>query len=337
MIEGVDYSDGRPSPAGLVNVGKHFAGRYVGAGFGPKMLLKSEAVELSDAGLMIVSLVEGASDGALGGYGAGVQHATQARQWHANQGFPWPVPCYFAVDFDVTAEQWPTVASYLEGAASVIGLPFVGIYGGIRAMEWAQRDDVASWFFQTYAWSGGLWAPGVHIEQYQNDVYIVGGTVDLDRAPTVEYGGWNMTSNPPPAQPTTDSQKLDWLVWSVGRGAPVQPPGEGNEAITYWAGHVTTRLAALQAAVDALAAHEGTTPPACDLTPVLTGLTALSNQMSGLGSGATVDAVAVAKALAADPALVAQLGQAVAAQLAAIQGEITLSGTLAATVKPPTP
>jgi hypothetical protein len=301
------------------------------------MLLRAEAIELSDAGLMIVSLVEGASDGALGGHSAGVQHATQARQWHIDQGFPWPVPCYFAVDFDVTSAQWPTVVAYLQGAASVIGLPFVGIYGGIHAVEWAQHDGVASWFFQTYAWSGGLWAPGVHIEQYQNDVYIVGGTVDLDRAPTVEYGGWNMTQA---FTPEETAQSVNDNAWALNAIEHLAEKTQGGRYKGVPA-EISTLLLRVDANVAAI--HDGLAKPIVtqagevDLTPVLTGLTALSNQLSDMQTGAAVDAVAVARALAADPTLVAQLGQAVAAQLAAIQGEITLSGTLAATVKPPTP
>lgn len=335
MIEGVDYSDARPSPTGLVAVGKQFAGRYVGAGSGQKLLQADEARALSDAGLKIVSLVEGASDGALGGRAMGVQHAEQFRQWHADRGFPWPVPGYFAVDFDVQAAQWPAVRDYFQGVASTIGLPYTGIYGGLNAMRWAQSDDIARWFFQTYAWSAGTWDGGLHIEQYHNDVGLVGGQVDLDRALTPDYGGWTMTTNPPPPPATTDSQKLDWLVWSVGRGAPHQPPDQGNEAMTYWAGHVTDRLVALQAAVDALSTKETTPPAPCDLTPVLDAIAALNTQVQQIEPATTVDAVAIGRAMVADPAFVTALAAAVAGQLSAIQASITLSGTMAGGITPP--
>jgi Domain of unknown function (DUF1906) len=334
VIEGVDYSASRPSPSGLVNVGKLFVGRYVGAGYGEKLLQAPEAQQLSDAGLRIVSLVEGAAGGALSGRNMGILHAEQARQWHTDRGFPWPVPCYFAVDFDVQAVQWDAVLDYFQGAASVIGLPFVGIYGGLNAMLWAKTADVARWFMQTYAWSGGIWANGVHIEQYRNEVSLVGGTVDLCRAPTDSYGGWTMDPTPTTGPPATDAQKLNDLVWSVGRGAPMQPPAVGNEAITYWAGHVTDRLAAIQASLDALAAKEAAEPSGVDLGPVTVAIEALGAKVDAIATSPTVDAVAVAIALAANPSLVAQLGAAVAAQLAVIDGEITLSGTLAGRVKP---
>ena len=327
MIEGVDYSDARPSPTGLVNVGKHFAGRYVGAGYGAKMLLRPEAQALSDAGLLIVSLVEGAEQDALSGYSKGVQHAQEATAWHHDQGFPWPVPCYFSVDFDVQTNQWPAVADYFRGAASVIGLAWTGIYGGLRAILSAQSDDVARWFFQTYAWSGGVWAPNVHIEQYHNDVFIVGGTVDLDRAPGFEYGGWSMTT------PTDATAQIDAINWSV-QALQLLLDKIGGGAYKGNAVPFSTTLKAIAADVTAIkdGLSQPVIPPApaastVDLTPVLDAIGALSAHLSTVEMPLPIDAVAVAKALAADPGLVAALGQAVAAQLASINLSITLSGT----------
>src|SRR6185295_10224570 len=89
-------------------------------------------------------------------------------------GMPDGRPFYFAVDWDVTPEQWPAVLDYFRGAASILTTERVGIY----AVRWAVRDRAASWFFQTYAWSKGQWYPGNHIEQYRNGVSLVGGDVD---------------------------------------------------------------------------------------------------------------------------------------------------------------
>jgi hypothetical protein len=57
-------------------------------------------------------------------------------------------------------------------------------------MQWAARDGVAAWFFQTYAWSGGLWYGGNHVEQYKNGVIVAGGEVDLCRSVKAEFGQW---------------------------------------------------------------------------------------------------------------------------------------------------
>jgi hypothetical protein len=335
VIEGVDYSASRPSPTGLVNVGKLFVGRYVGAGYGEKLLQAPEAQEISNAGLRIVSLVEGAADGALSGRNMGIQHAEQARQWHTDRGFPWPVPCYFAVDFDVQAVQWDTVRQYFQGAASVIGLPFVGIYGGLNAMLWAKTADVARWFMQTYAWSGGIWANGVHIEQYRNDVSLVGGTVDLCRAPTESYGGWSMTTLAPEAQQIDDIASLTDASFNmqtaIRYGRFTGLPAPVVIAMNAMAADITAIKAGLSKPIVTGTGAAGEV----DLTPVLAAIDALASKVDAAAQAPAVDAVAVAAALAANPGLVAQLGAAVAAQLAVIDGEITLTGTLAGRVKPP--
>lgn len=332
-IEGVDYSESRPSPTGLVNVGKHFAGRYVGAGSGAKLLLPDEAQQLSDAGLLIVSLVEGAELDPLQGFSKGRQHGLEALNWHTTHGFPSPLCFYFAVDFDVQPGQWPNVVQYMKGAASAVGMGRVGIYGGINAMEWAARDGVAAYYFQTYAWSGGRWSGFNTIEQYRNNVSLVGGTVDLDHALTDHYGGWNM--QPDQQAPADEATMIKETHWSVALGAPKQPGDEpaGNEAITYWCGHTTDRLIALQTAVDGLQGAEAGQGAPVDLAPVLAAVAGVQAAVDALSAAPAIDAVAVAKAIAASPDVVGALAAAIAAQLSGIDGEITLTGTLSAGVR----
>jgi Domain of unknown function (DUF1906) len=309
VIQGVDYSTDPPSIAGLVEVGKSFAGRYVGAGYGTKLLQTPEAQEISDAGLNIVSLVEGAEQDALQGFTKGQEHAHLAKAWHLDRGWPWPVVCYFSVDFNPTASQWQTVKAYLQGAASVIGLQWTGVYGGLNTVKWARADDVARWFFQTYAWSNGIWAEGVHVEQYRNTVSLVGGTVDLDRAATVNYGGWNMN------QPTTDValDPTEALVlwnegWSIQRliemADPVVIPPHKSTATEPWSAKGGSFPNKLAQAINAAAKGAPTV---------------------------TVDAVALAQALIADATFTGALAAAIAAKLPGLQGELTLSGPQALT------
>lgn len=55
----------------------------------------------------------------------------------------WPV--FFAVDFDVTLDQWnSTVVDYFRAAVGVLGINRVGIYGHSRAVAWAQQDRVVA-------------------------------------------------------------------------------------------------------------------------------------------------------------------------------------------------
>lgn len=67
-------------------------------------------------------------------------------------------------------------------------------------------------------------------------------------------GGWSVT----PGGDMATSEQLDAVVWSVGRGAPTQPGAAkpGMEAMTFWAGHVTERLARIEQQLDLLLARE---------------------------------------------------------------------------------
>lgn len=192
QIEGVDYAWSRPNITQLAAAGKRFACRYGGPGSAGKQLDRGEAQRLSAAGISIVANAEGAADGLLGGWSAGVSWARAAEAHFAKCGMPPGRPIYLSVDFDATSGQWPAVANALRGAASVLGAARVGVYGGRRAIEWARRDGVAQWFWQTYAWSGGVWVAGNHLEQYRNGVELAGATVDLNRALATDYGQWKI-------------------------------------------------------------------------------------------------------------------------------------------------
>jgi hypothetical protein len=192
-MEGVDFAFSNPSPTGLAAAGKRFAMRYVGPGTSPKHLTVAEANALKAAGLSLVTLVEGATGDPKGGFPVGVSHARSAVAMLKARGFPTDRPMYFAIDYDVSSTAWPAAREYLRGAGSVIGAGLVGIYGEYDAMVWADRDRVASWFFQTYAWSGGRWYAGNHVEQYHNGAAVAGGIVDLCRSRKADFGQWGQS------------------------------------------------------------------------------------------------------------------------------------------------
>lgn len=194
-MEGVDYAFSNPSPGGLAAAGKRFAMRYVGPGTSPKHLTVAEANALKAAGLSLVTLVEGATGDPKGGFPVGVSHARSAVSMLKARGFPTNRPMYFAIDYDVSSASWPAAREYLRGAGSVIGAGLVGIYGEYNAMGWAARDGLAAWFFQTYAWSGGSWYPGNHVEQYRNGATVAGGTVDLCRSRKADFGQWGQVQS----------------------------------------------------------------------------------------------------------------------------------------------
>ena len=215
MIEGVDYAWARPTITSLVAAGKRFACRYGGPGSAGKQLDPIEARALAAAGIAIVANAEGNADGLAGGTNAGRDWARQAEAHFAVCGMPPDRPIYLSVDFDVTAAGWLNVAAALRGAADVLGPARVGVYGGYDAMWWARRDNVAQWFWQTYAWSGGQWAPGNHVEQYRNGVALGGGSVDLNRALKADYGQW-VPNGGDDMTPEQDQKLKDlWHNWFI--------------------------------------------------------------------------------------------------------------------------
>ncbi|MGP9622192.1 glycoside hydrolase domain-containing protein [Corynebacterium sp. AOP34-AQ2-28] len=72
-------------------------------------------------------------------------------------------PVFFAVDFDITLNQWNSVAvEYFKAAGAVLGKHRVGIYGHSRVVHWAMEDDVVATVapgrvlgWVTRSWSNG--------------------------------------------------------------------------------------------------------------------------------------------------------------------------------------
>lgn len=330
--EGVDYAFDKPTVQGLVDAGKKFACRYAGMGSAEKWLTKSEADSLAAAGIAIVAGVEGRSAGLLEGLPAGVLWASQAEKQYRAMGMPGDRPIYFAVDFDVTAEQWPDIADALRGAAGVIGAARVGIYGGRKAMLWARRDQVAAWFWQTYAWSAGKWVPGNHLEQYKNGVTIGGGDCDLDRALVPDYGQWKPGGNV--AEKPIGEQVWEFVINSPSLKHKVSAADWLKQA--YIAVQDTR---AITAKLEEMAKDLAKAPPPSggggqvdsdEMTALAASCDDLRDRLDKVLAKDMIDPVAVAHALAADPTVVDKLAGAIAAKLGAISGEITLSGTLAA-------
>ena len=192
-VEGVDWSfPPYPSIPGLAAAGKKFAVRYGGEGTADKWLTPAQAVELTANGMAVVANVERDEAGLLRGFNEGARWARSADAHFRNCGMPSGRPIYLSADFDMSAGQWPQVKDALDGAASVIGRARVGIYGGLRAVQLAAQTGAAQWFWQTYAWSGGAWFKGNHLQQYRNKVDLAGGRVDLDRAVQPDYGQWTV-------------------------------------------------------------------------------------------------------------------------------------------------
>ena len=204
MSEGVDYSWARPGGAALAAAGKAFAVRYLSAG-GGKGLTNGELADLHAHGIAVPFVYESGGQEALGGFAAGVASATAAQAEAVALGAAGQ-PIYFATDWDVTTGEYAAVDAYLAGAASVIGAGRVGLYGHADLMDHARTGGHAAWLWQTYAWSGGRVADGIHLLQYSNG-QNVSGSVDLCRSYQNDYGqgGASTASLAPTALPTPDA------------------------------------------------------------------------------------------------------------------------------------
>lgn len=197
--KGVDYAFSRPDPTCLKNNGYSFVLRYVWSGQSPpsaKLLQKAEADRLKAAGLKIVSNFESWENRSLDGYAAGQADARTAVANTVNAGGPANAVIYFSIDFDASSTQLAgPITQYFKGAASIVGLNRVGVYGGYQEVKHIADHGLAKWFWQTYAWSGGQWDSRVHIRQVRNGVTVCGGSLDINEAHSPVIGAWGEGSS----------------------------------------------------------------------------------------------------------------------------------------------
>ncbi|GAA0705511.1 hypothetical protein GCM10010193_70750 [Kitasatospora atroaurantiaca] len=211
MATGVDYAWDHPGGAALQAVGATFAARYLSHDTS-KAITRAEADDLAAHGIWLVVVFEDSAQRPLAGRAAGVADAqlAVAQAWAA--GIPAGRPIYFAADFDVTADQQGAINDYLQGAASVLGVDRVGVYGGYRTVQRALDAGVCRWAWQADAWSGGQWDARAHIRQTDGTTTINAVECDWNTAMTADYGQWMpgvSPATPNVAQPPAGRRRLD--------------------------------------------------------------------------------------------------------------------------------
>ena len=215
--EGYDYSWGRPSGSAIKQSGRDFAVRYLFEdGQGGKGLDQSEIDDLRANGVDIPVVYEEYAD-SFRGYDAGVAQAQRAQAALNKLSLPKDLPIYFAVDWDTTEADQADINAALDGAASVIGLSRVGVYGSFYVMNRSRGH--ATWFWQTYAWSGGQVADNIHLYQYKNGQTLAGHAVDYTRALQDQFGqsGVGGAVAPAPIPAPAPAQSND-ITYTVTRG-----------------------------------------------------------------------------------------------------------------------
>ena len=184
---------------GVKSLGHTFVCRYLSPSVG-KNLSPSEAATWRHAGLDIVSVWESTATRAESGYAAGVQDAHRAVGQALSCGAGPDSPHYFAVDEDTTVG--PHIRGYFSGVASVIPLHLIGGYGGLDVIRGLFDQNLVSYGWQTYAWSGSptVWDPRAHLRQVQNGINVCGIASDLNHATAPDFGQWRYaTPHPAPA------------------------------------------------------------------------------------------------------------------------------------------
>lgn len=196
MLQGVDFSRGGfPEAAVLLANDKHFVGRYAVNDLGPagRGITGPEYAHYKQNGIGVFIYWESTEGWMLGGRPAGQWAARNALANMAAAGMPLDRPIYFACDFDAAPSDQAAIDDCLRGAADVIGIDRVGIYGGYWIVMRCKKNGTARWFCQTSAWSGdgkgGIFVlEGAHLLQYDYNKWYGGVNCDLVQAYQEDYG-----------------------------------------------------------------------------------------------------------------------------------------------------
>jgi hypothetical protein len=253
---GLDYAGGRPSGASLRAQGIAFVCRYLtsgGSDLKGKQLLPEEAADLRNNGVAIVSNWETTADRMMGGYDAGRDDATRARDWVVHCGGPADGVIYFSADWDASPGEQGVINDYLRACCDVLGgKERVGIYAGFWPLSRALDAGVAGFAWQTEAWSGSNRDARLNIIQRNTLGYahVEGVECDINEAHTPNFGQWGLVNAEPvppgpvtPADPDADPGNTDARVlqiwqqirtrWKVLRGMTlVEATGEVLNQLT---------------------------------------------------------------------------------------------------------
>lgn len=197
----IDSAAGFPSPEAIKLAGHSGLLAYVspsrpGTSFPGKPITKKVLAQYLAAGIAVAPIWQLGKPGDpvtpsdwRTGRDGGRRMARQALDaWRAAGGPGW-VPFYFAVDEDITLDQWnSTAVEFFRGAGDILGPQWVGIYGHSRVCAWAAEDGVIGrtpdgtryWAWQTRAWSG---------TEIASEAVLYQRVIDTAAAPGPKVGG----------------------------------------------------------------------------------------------------------------------------------------------------
>ncbi|NUP48192.1 MAG: DUF1906 domain-containing protein [Catenulispora sp.] len=217
----------------LRNLNATFISRYL-SDFPSKNLTPSEAIELSNAGVDIVSNWEDDTNTWQGGYTRGKRDATVAWGQHKACGGVDGRPIYFSVDTDISPAN-STLHAYFQGLGDGMTPGQIGVYGSTGVCNALKSLGLAHWTWRVMStgWTGGVGDPSMfNVEQTGpfNEKY------DRDASITVDFGQWRVggtKDNPSPTvhpdgggvEPLQSTVSL-WIVQMCAHEDPGKPQGE---------------------------------------------------------------------------------------------------------------
>jgi hypothetical protein len=213
MAQVLDYSAGFPGAYVIKQAGYAGAVRYIGYPDRAKCTTRGELKDFTAAGIGMALVFENNATDWRGGFGTGQASARRARD-HANAiGFPADRPIYMAVDQDVdTASAFQTMVEYLRGASTSLGgVHLTGVYGEVDVINRARDAGVATWFWQTAAWSRGR-RTEAHLFQRIGTVNVGGIGCDINDVLQDDWGQHNAEDDMPSVQEIVDAIKFQILA-----------------------------------------------------------------------------------------------------------------------------
>lgn len=205
VVPGIDYAWSKPAISAVQRAGKVFVAQYDSQD-ASKNLTPARAEQLLAAGIEIVLVYEYGAQDMLRGRDGGQKDASHADAV-AGQCKISGIPVYFAADWDAAPGQQTAINAYLDGAAAVVGLDRVGIYGGYWPLSRARDAGAARYYWGTPAWSGTNWATGFTPDIMQGGFVTVGGVqCDLDAGLTPDFGQF--------PRPKTGQDTHAWSWWT---------------------------------------------------------------------------------------------------------------------------
>lgn len=260
MAQVLDYSAGFPGAQAIKRAGYAGAVRYIGFPDRRKCANRGELDDFKNNQVGMALVFENNAADWRGGEAQGQKSGRLARD-HANAiGFSAARPIYMAVDQDVvTAAEFNLMVNYLRGAGSSLGgAALTGVYGEADVVDRARDAGVASWFWQTAAWSRGR-RTTAHLFQHVGTVTVGGIACDINDVLADDWGQHNAGSGDLVTTQAEFNELLNKGLESIVGGDTV---GKRNlrDAIFQGAAWAAESISATKAARDSVMAKVDSIP-----------------------------------------------------------------------------